>query len=257
MLFTGAGAFFSYKMWKERNESNVEVRLDNHPIHHPMINICVENHGPGNARDLKFKINPPTTGELFDVPIESLGFLKHGIRCLNSGTRRESLLTSVIGKFEEQKKYPIEVEVKYYNLTRNSFRKSRRKKFILDFREFDCVSPIPDSMKYLQDISKTLEDTKKDIHRFVKGLDKPRITVQSPADANIRNMIWPLLGANPIDNIPVNVQRQKIQEILNVISRNPWYDFYTELCKLPPDIQRKILLDLMSKFREWETLHRR
>ena len=103
MLFTGIGAYLTFKMWKEKNESNIEVRLDSHPVYHTFINVCVENHGPGNARDLKFKMIPSTTGELFNHPMESLGFIKYGISRLNSGTRRESMLTSIIGKFEEQK----------------------------------------------------------------------------------------------------------------------------------------------------------
>ena len=58
-IFTFVGAFFAYKAWKEKNESNIEVRLDTHPVYSStQINICVENHGPGNARDLKFKITP-------------------------------------------------------------------------------------------------------------------------------------------------------------------------------------------------------
>ena len=252
MLFTGVGAFFTFRMWMERNEANIEVRLDSHPVHSSCINICVENHGPGNARNLKFKIVPSTTGDLFDMRIESLGFIKYGIRCLNSGTRRESMLTSIIGKFEAQKKYPIVIEVTYHNLTRNSIRKSRRKKFILDFREFDLISPVPDSTKYLQDIAQTLKNTENNIRRFVKGLDIPHVTVRSSVDANIKNMIWPLISLNAIDKIPVDVQREKIQEILNIISHNPWYDFYSELGKLPPEIQRKILYDFRIKLAEWE-----
>ena len=134
-FFTWVGAFFSYRTWMERNESNIEVRLDSHPAHSSSwINICVENHGPGNARDLKFKITPSATDKLLDQLLESLGFIKYGNRRLNSGTRRESMLTSVIGKFEKQKKYPITIEVKYRNLARNSIHKSRKKTFILDFR---------------------------------------------------------------------------------------------------------------------------
>jgi hypothetical protein len=72
MMFTAIGAYFTVKMWKEKNESNIEVRLDNHPVHHSVINICVENHGPGNARNLKFRITPSTTRELFDRPYEIL-----------------------------------------------------------------------------------------------------------------------------------------------------------------------------------------
>ena len=248
--FTGLGTLLALIMWIERNESNIEVRLDSHPVHSQCINICVENHGPGHARDLKFKLTPSTTGELFDFSIESLGFIKYGIRRLNGGSRRESMLTSVIGKFEKQKKYPIVIEVEYRNLTRNSIRKSRKKKFILDFREFDRISPVPDSMKYLQDISKTLKNTEKNVNRFVKGLDIPHVTVRSSLDANVKNMIWPYLSYNAIENIPVDVQREKIQEVLNIISHNPWYDFYTELSKLPSEIQRQVLDDLQSKFAE-------
>ena len=247
MLFTGLGAYVTFRMWKEKNESNIEVRLDSHPVHHTFINICVENHGPGNARDLKFKMTPSTTGELFNRPMESLGFIKHGISCLNSGTRRESMLTSVIGRFEEQKKYPIEVEVEYRNLTGDSISKLRKKKFILDFREFDQISPVPDDMKYLQDISKTLEEIKKNINKFVGQSGVPRVTVQSPVDANIQNWVWPLLGSNTIDNIPVDVQRESVQEMLNLIRHDPWYEIYTELGKLPPEIQRRTLHDLIQR----------
>ena len=64
-------------------------------------------------------------------------------------------------------------------------------------------------------------------------------------------MMWPLLGSNLIDNIPVDVQQEKVREVLNVVSHNPWYDFYTELSRLPPDIQRRTLNDLRLKFQEW------
>ena len=29
-MITAIGAYFTVKMWKEKNESNIEVRLDNH-----------------------------------------------------------------------------------------------------------------------------------------------------------------------------------------------------------------------------------
>ena len=254
-LFTGVGAYFTFKMWKEKHEANIEIRLDSHPIYYSLINICVENHGPGNARDLKFRLQPTTTGEMFDHPIESLGFIKYGIGCLNSGTRRESMLTSVIGRFEQQKKYPIEVEVTYRNLTRNSLRKSRKKKFILDFREFDLISPVPGSAKYLQDISETLEKTEKHLSKFIGSSGVPLITVQSRVDANIKGWIWPFLSHNAIDDIPINIQRKYIQEILNAIQHNPWSEIYTELSKLPPEIQRKILVELRSKFAGWRNNH--
>ena len=184
--FTCVSAFVTYRTWRERNEPNIEVRLESHPVYSSAwINICVENYGPGDARDLKFKITPSSTEKLLDQPVESLGFIKYGIGRLNSDSRRESMLTSVIGKFDEQQKYPITIEVKYRNLSRNSNRKPRKKTFILDFREFDMVSPIPHSVEYLQDISKTLEKTEKHIDRFLRGSATPRITIQSPLDANI------------------------------------------------------------------------
>ena len=161
-------------------------------------------------------------------------------------------ITSVIGKFEEQKKHPIEIEVTYRNLTH----KSRKKKFVLDFREFDLISPVPDSMKYLQDISKPLKEIEKNIRRFTGQSGAPFVTVQSPIDANIKNWVWPFLGGNTIDNVPIDVQRQNIQEVLDLIRHNPWYEIYTELSKLPPEIQQQILCGLNSKFTEWMNNHK-
>ena len=251
-IFASVVAFFTYKAWKEKNESNIEVRLDTHPVYSStQINICVENHGPGNARDLKFKITPSTTGDLFTRPIESLGFIKYGISRLNGGTRRESALTSIIGKFEKQQKYPVEVEVKYYNLVRTSIRKSRKKIFILDFREFERVAPVPGSVKYLEDISRTLKDIENNIKKFINGSATPRVTVLSSLETNMKNIIGPFVGFNSIEEIPVDVQREKIQEIHKIISHNPWYDFYTELSRLPPEVQMNILFELQSNFADW------
>ena len=164
------------------------------------------------------------------------------------------MLTSVIGKFEKQKKYPVEIEVEYSNSTRNSFRKLRKRRFILDFREFDLVSPVPDSAKYMQEISKTLKDIEKSIKKLIGPTGVPRITTQSPIDKNLRSIIWPYLGGNTIDTIPINIQRQYIEKELKIIRNNPWYDIYTELGKLPPDIQVSILYDIKSKFSEWEKM---
>ena len=60
------------------------------------------------------------------------------------------------------------------------------------------------------------------------------------------------MGFNSIEEIPVDVQPEKIQEIDKIISFNPWYDFYTELSRLPPDaVQMNILFSLQSKFADW------
>ena len=253
-VFTGITAYLIYKGWQEQNESNIEVRLDNHPVFPGVIILCVENHGPGNARNLKFTTTPSTTEGLFTNPIERLGFIRYGISCLNSGCRRESMLTAIFGKFEEQKNFPVEIEVEYLNFTRNSILKSRKRKknFILDFREFDLISPVPSNSKYLEEISETLKKIEKASSEIVGQSGMLRVAIQTPLDTNLKNGIWPYLGSNTIDKIPINIQRQNITEALNLIRNNPWYEVYTELSRLPPEIQREILKDLSSKFAEWK-----
>lgn len=98
-------------------------------------------------------------------------------------------------------------------------------------------------------------ELQKNINKFFGQPRVPRITVQSPIDANIENSIWPFVSGNNVDNVPIDVQRQKIQEVLKLIRHNPWYEIYTELSKLPPEIQRRILHDLKSKFAEGSNAH--
>lgn len=240
------------KMVNKYNEPNIEVRLESDPVNSSaVVAICVENFGTGNAYNLKFEPNLSNTTELFNIaPLESIGFIKNGIRCLSGGTRRESRLTSVIGKFEKQKSNPITIKVSYED---SKGHKCKPLFFLLDFTEFDRIAPIPTDVKYFSDISKILKELQKNLSKFVGQSGVPRVTVQSPIDANIENYVWPFLGGNSIDNTPIDVQRENIQEILNLIPHNPWYKIYTELSKLPPEIQRDILHDLNSKFAEWST----
>lgn len=249
ILVTYLYVHLTRKMVNKYDEPNIEVRLESDPVSSStLISICVENFGPGNAYNLKFEPNLPHTDELFNIaPLESIGFIKNGIRCLSSGTRRKSRLTSVIGKFEKQKSNPITLKVSYED---SKGHKCKPLFFPLDFTEFDRVHPVPTDVKYFSDMSKTLKEIQKNLNKFVGQSGVPLVTVQSPTDANIQNYVWPFLSGNSVDNIPIDVQRENIQEILNLILHNPWYKIYTELNKLPPEIQREILYDLNSKFAE-------
>ena len=109
------------KMLANTNTPHVVVRLEPNPTYtDSLINIVVENLGTGPAKDIKIVPSHPDTSNLFDLPLEKIGFVKHGIKYLANGQTRESFLTSIIGKFEKQKKTPISVEVKYKDFTGKS-----------------------------------------------------------------------------------------------------------------------------------------
>ena len=151
------------KMLANANTPHIVVRLESNPTYtDSLINIVVENLGTGPAKDIKITPSHPDTSNLFDLPLEKIGFIKHGIKYLANGQTRESFLTSIIGKFEKQKKTPISVEVKYKDFTGKSY---PAEAFALDFHEFDWVGTVglKATTGHLQDISKTLSETLKEV----------------------------------------------------------------------------------------------
>ena len=92
------------------------------------------------------------------MPLEKIGFIKHEIEYLANGQAKESFLTSIIGKFEKQKKTPISVEVTYKD---SAGKPHPRETFTLDFHEFDWVGTtgLKTTAGHLHTISKTLSET--------------------------------------------------------------------------------------------------
>ncbi len=152
------------KMLSNANTPHVIVRLESNPTYtDSLINIVVENLGTGPAKDIKIVPNHPDTSNLFDLPLEKIGFVKHGIKYLASGQTRESFLTSIIGKFEKQKRTPISVEVEYKDFTGKSYPPET---FTLDFYEFDWVGTagLKTTAGHLHTISGTLSETLRQVN---------------------------------------------------------------------------------------------
>ena len=146
-------------MLRNSNKPHIVVRLDINDTHtDSLINIVVENIGTGPAKHIKIIPSCSNTEKLFDLPLEKIGFIKYGIEYLANGQTKESFLTSIIGKFEEQKKTPISVKVTYNDSTGKPYPPET---FTLDFYEFDWVGTagLKTTAGHLHTISKTLSET--------------------------------------------------------------------------------------------------
>ena len=171
VMLTGWYTYLTFKMLRSTNQPKIVVRLQSNEVHlECLINIIVENIGTGPAWDIKLKPNFPSTSELFNLPLENIGFVKHGIAYLGSGQTKESFLTSIIGKFEKQKENPVKVDVTFKDSTGRPHEGS----FFLNFHEFDgtATAGLGNSAHYLQEISETLKGTKKSIDRKLSELSK-------------------------------------------------------------------------------------
>ena len=149
----------THKMLRNTNKPHIVVRLGINDTHtDSLINIVVENIGTGPAKDIKITPSCSNTEKLFDLPLEKIGFIKHEIEYLANGQAKESFLTSIIGKFEKQKKTPISVEVTYKD---SAGKPHPRETFTLDFHEFDWVGTtgLKTTAGHLHTISKTLSET--------------------------------------------------------------------------------------------------
>lgn len=155
--------FLTHKMLRNSNKPHIVVRLDINNTHtDSLINIVVENIGTGPAKDIKIIPSCSDTKKLFDLPLEKIGFIKHGIEYLANGQTKESFLTSIIGKFEKQKKTPISVQVTYKDSAGKSYPSET---FTLDFYEFDWVGTtgLKTTAGHLHTISQTLSETLKQV----------------------------------------------------------------------------------------------
>ena len=154
----------THKMLRNSNKPHIVVRLGINDTHtDSVINIVVENLGTGPAKNIKITPSHCDTSKLFDLPLEKIGFIKHGIEYLANGQAKESFLTSIIGKFEKQKKTPISVEVTYNDSAGKPYPPET---FTLDFYEFDWVGTtgLKTTAGHLHTISKTLSETQKQIN---------------------------------------------------------------------------------------------
>lgn len=85
------------KMLANANTPHIVVRLEPNPTYtDSLINIVVENLGMGPAKNIKITPSHRDTSNLFDLPLEKIGFIKHGIKYLANGQTRESFLTSIL-----------------------------------------------------------------------------------------------------------------------------------------------------------------
>lgn len=162
----------THKMLRNSNKPHIVVRLGLNNTHtDSLINIVVENIGTGPAKDIKITPNCSNTEKLFDLPLEKIGFIKYGIEYLANGQTKESFLTSIIGKFEEQKKTPISVKVTYTDSAGKAYPPET---FTLDFYEFDWVGTagLKTTAGHLHTISKTLSETQRPVNAISEIRDE-------------------------------------------------------------------------------------
>lgn len=154
----------THRMLRNTNKPHIVVRLGINDTHSDsLINIVVENIGTGPAKDIKITPSCSNTEKLFDLPLEKIGFIKHGIEYLANGQAKESFLTSIIGKFEKQKKTPISVKVTYNDSTGKGYPPEI---FTLDFYEFEWVGTVglKTTAGHLHTISETLSKSLKQVN---------------------------------------------------------------------------------------------
>ncbi len=162
----------THKMLRNSNKPHIVVRLGINNTHtDSSINIVVENIGTGPAKHIKITPSCSNTEKLFDLPLEKIGFIKHGIEYLANGQTKESFLTNIIEKFEKQKKTPISVEVTYTDSAGKAYPPET---FTLDFYEFDWVGTagLKTTAGHLHTISETLSKTQKQVNAISEIRDE-------------------------------------------------------------------------------------
>jgi hypothetical protein len=149
------------KMREAQTEPYVFINVQPMERARRILNMVIQNIGPGPAYDLKFKIEPDLkirTGHY----LSEINLIKQGFKYLAPNQRLECIVAHSIEEAEKKEKALYEVTVTY----RNKGKKHYEETFVLDFTEyfgmlyseFDPYKGIIDKLDAIrQDIDKVID----------------------------------------------------------------------------------------------------
>lgn len=115
LVVSGISVFYIRRQVELASDPEILVYLDTDERHINCVFLSVENVGKGCAYDIKITGDIPEIPTHY-VPLNNVGFIKHGISHLPSNSKREHFLISFIGnKPLLENARPFEIKVTYKN----------------------------------------------------------------------------------------------------------------------------------------------
>ena len=177
LVVSGISVFYVKKQVELASDPEVLVYLDTDERHINCVFLCVENVGKGCAYDIKITGDIPEIPTHY-VPLNNVGFIKHGISHLPSNSKREHFLISFIGnKPLLENARPFEIKVTYKNAKQKKDAKNKPfdKTFTLNFAEWYNVgtvgkAPSDQVIDVLENINRNTKSLSNEVGNFSKAV---------------------------------------------------------------------------------------
>jgi len=177
-LVTGATIAYAILTWRlvsetkrmreAQTEPKVSVTIQPREEWINFIDMVIQNIGPGQARNIKFDVNPDFeyTKGMF---LSELGPMKNGLGYLAPNQKLQFFLTSMAENFEEKRKKSFEITVSY----ENSAHKKYEDVYVIDFSPLIGLSRLGEPALYK--IAKNIELIQKDINHLSTGFHRLKV----------------------------------------------------------------------------------
>ncbi len=209
---TGYYAYLTRRMLKAGNTPEIAVSLRPHEAYIHCVMLCIENIGTGAARNIQFQtdLSFKPDGER---ALEEVAFLKNGIGYLGHGQKIEHFLVSVIGKLDELKKTPLDLNVTYTDSVKQ--KEKYEHTFCLDFGEDEGLTTIGKSPLF--EIAEATKGIQKDVRHLATGFHKPIVRTEPLSEYRLIESVTPTIKR--LVKFPNEIQHEILGEIDIVIDK--------------------------------------
>ena len=175
------------RMRLAQTEPLVSIRIESSEISISLINLVVENLGPGLAYDVRLSVTPD-----FEMRnkehLSELGLFRHGIRHLAPHQRISLYLTNVIGQIDEIQKadtrYRFEVRASY----RSILGTVHESIYPIDFLHFVGLTTV--GTPPLEKMARDLEKIRESIGHLESGVRKLPVEIFTARDRAGERREW-------------------------------------------------------------------
>ena len=191
MLITGWLALETRKMRQAQTEPRVSVRVEEDQSGFPGFELVIKNEGNGPAKEVRFEFtgdpsyfhnsvlgkSPPT--------VDQLPAIKEGLDLIEAGyTLRFALGNVDPEEFERAILNPWRFYVSYKSL---SGKETKKLPYIIDFSQFEGQFF---AKNWMQEISNSLANIQKDLHRLTEGHARVRVITQTKKEFERQREAW-------------------------------------------------------------------
>lgn len=145
-----------------------------------LIDLIIQNIGPGPAYNVKFEIEPDFEYRKNHL-LSQTGFIKKGIKYLSPDQKIQTFLTNLVKDYQQKIGNPFNIKVTYENKSSREYKET----FPIDFSMFDSLLQVGEPPLFK--IAKSVEEINREIKLLSSGFHKLETVVYTKKDIEKNN----------------------------------------------------------------------